>query len=69
MVNVQRPPKELIDVYAGEGELVENDLEEERMLFANLLGPMANLSKGDLLKRNLIRHDSKKIGAGVNENC
>ncbi len=61
LINVQRPPKELIDVYAGEGELVENDLEEERMLFANLLGPMANLSKGDLLKRNLIRHDSKKL--------
>ena len=61
LVNEQRPPQELIAVYAGEGELVENDMDDERVLLANLLGPMAHLSKGDILKRNLIRHDSKKL--------
>lgn len=61
LINVQNPPKELIDVYAEEGELVENDLEGERVIQADLLGRVAEEHKRDLLKRNLIRHDSRKL--------
>jgi uncharacterized cofD-like protein len=61
LLNVQKPPKELIDVYSDEGDLVENDMEDERLIFADLLGRVAQEPKKDLLKRNLIRHDSKKL--------
>lgn len=61
LINHQKPPKELIDVYSEEGELVENDLFEERVISADLLGRLAEEKKRDFLKRNLIRHDSKKI--------
>ena len=61
LVNVQKPTKVLIDVYAKEGDLVENDLEDERMIFADMLGGLRNAPKHDLMKRSLIRHDSKKL--------
>lgn len=61
LINVEKPPKELIDVYAGEGDLVENDLSDERILQAHMLGSVAYAAKKDLLKRNLIRHDSRKL--------
>lgn len=61
LINVEKPPKELIDVYANEGELVENDLKDDRILEAHMLGAVAQSMKKDLLKRNLIRHDSKKL--------
>ena len=63
LINVQKPPKELIDVYAGEGELVENDLEGDRLICADLLGRLADEPKKDLIRRNLIRHDSKKLAS------
>lgn len=59
--NVQEPPPELIEFYAGEGELVENDLKDSRVIGAELLGQVALEAKKDLIKRNLIRHDSKKL--------
>lgn len=61
LVNSQKPPKELIEVYAREGELVENDLHEQRTVCVPLLGEPKELSQHDLLTRNLIRHDSKKL--------
>lgn len=61
LINIQKPPSELIEYYSAEGELVENDLEESRVVKAHLLGPLAEEKKKDLLKRNLIRHDSKKL--------
>jgi uncharacterized cofD-like protein len=61
LINVQKPAEELIEFYAEEGELVENDLDDERLIFADLLGRVAQERKRDLLKRNLIRHDSKKL--------
>lgn len=61
LLNVQKPPNELIEVYANEGELVENDLQDSRVVFSELLGALAGEAKKDLLKRNLIRHDSKKL--------
>jgi uncharacterized cofD-like protein len=61
LINVQKPPKELIESYAEEGDLVENDLDDSRVIFADLLGRLATTPKKDLLKRNLIRHDSEKL--------
>jgi len=61
LINVQKPAEELIEVYAEEGELVENDIDDERMIHADLLGRLGEGPKKDLIKRNLIRHDSKKL--------
>lgn len=61
LVNVQSPPEELLDVYAEEGTLVENDLDDERVITAFLLGTVGEGVKADLLKRNLIRHDPDKL--------
>lgn len=61
LLNVQKPPKHLIEVYANEGDLVENDLEDSRVVGAELLGSLAEENKKDFMKRNLIRHDSKKL--------
>lgn len=61
LVNSQKPPQELIEVYAEEGELVEIDLKEERVISAPFLGELRRGAKKDLLKRSLIRHDSKKL--------
>lgn len=63
IVNDQKPPQELIDLYAKEGDLVENDLKDERIRAASLLGEVKLGSKKDLMKRNLIRHDSKKLAS------
>lgn len=61
LVNNQKPPQELIEVYAEEGDLVENDLKDDRIQAAKLLGELKEGRKSDLIKRNLIRHDSKKL--------
>ncbi|MBS0616231.1 MAG: YvcK family protein [Verrucomicrobia bacterium] len=61
VVNDQKPPKELIDLYAEEGDLVENDLDDGRARFVSLLGEMKVGNKKDLIRRSLIRHDSKKL--------
>ena len=61
LVNDQKPLQELIEVYAEEGDLVENDLIDERIIAAPLLGDPRESFKKDILKRNLIRHDSKKL--------
>lgn len=61
LVNTAKPSKALIEMYSSEGEIVENDLNESRVILADLLGPVAERSKGDLVVRNLIRHDSEKL--------
>ncbi|MBM3196927.1 MAG: YvcK family protein [Chlamydiae bacterium] len=61
VVNSQTPPKELIDRYAEEGDLVECDLFDGRVIQTPLLGPIDKANKRDLLKRNLIRHDSDRL--------
>ncbi len=62
LVNNQMPVKQLIDLYAEEGKLIENDLEgDERVILAPLLGELKENYKVDLIKRSLIRHDSKKL--------
>jgi uncharacterized cofD-like protein len=61
--NCGTPPQELIAAYAQEGELVVNDLQNDpRVISADLLSnSMKSSQKGDILKRNLIRHDPAKL--------
>jgi len=61
LVNTQKPSQELIEVYAEEGEIVENDLDDERVRFAPFLGELKEEPRKDMIKRNLIRHDPKKL--------
>lgn len=62
LVNNQAPPQHLIEVYSEEGDLVENDLKESRVVLASLLGELKELPTKDFLKqRSLIRHDPKKL--------
>lgn len=61
LVNNQPPPQELIEVYSDEGQIVENDLKDDRVIASPLLGGPKEIPKKDLLKRSLIRHDSKKL--------
>ena len=61
LVNSQKPPQELIEVYAEEGELVENDVPGDRVIYTPLLGEPKEAPKKDLIKRSLIRHDSNKL--------
>lgn len=62
IVNNQKPAEQLIERYAEEGKLIENDLyEDDRVIAASLLGELRESHKIDLIKRSLIRHDSKKL--------
>ncbi len=61
LVNNQMPTQELIEIYAEEGELIENDMNDMRVISASLLGQMDRAVKHDLIKRSLIRHDSKQL--------
>ena len=63
IVNNSEPPKELIEDYSEEGEMVKNDLRSDsRVVEASLLSnDLKEVQKGDTLKRNLIRHDSQKL--------
>ncbi len=63
LMNRQKPPQELIALYSAEGDLVENDMDDRRIVSADLLGKPKEGMKIDLLKRNLIRHDSKNLAA------
>lgn len=65
LVNNQKPPESLIQVYSEEGELVENDLREDRVVLAPLLGKLNEPNANDLIKRNLIRHDSSKLAQEI----
>ena len=38
LMNRQKPPQEVIQLYSTEGELVESDMDDSRIIFANLLG-------------------------------
>lgn len=61
LVNNKKPSDELIEFYSTQGELVENDMKDKRVILADLLGPIAHQNKEDLFSRNLIRHDSTKL--------
>ena len=62
LINNQSPPEDLIQIYSEEGDLIENDLlDDPRVIQANLLGSLKDAPVKDLIKRNLIRHDSHKL--------
>lgn len=62
LVNSQMPDAALIERYAEEGELVTNDLKDDRVISAPLLGDLSESRSGDtLIKRSLIRHHSKQV--------
>ncbi len=61
LANSSRPAAELLQAYAEEGEFVENDLKESRVVLSDFLGSLGKNRKSDLMKRNLIRHDSDKL--------
>jgi uncharacterized cofD-like protein len=61
LVNNEKPPQELIKMYADEGDLVENDIIDSRVIEAPFLAGLEKPSKRDLLKRNLIRHDPHRL--------
>lgn len=65
LFNNQKPSAELIEIYAQEGELVENDLKDPRLMSVGLLGKITMKSKRDVAQRSLIRHDSKKLAQAL----
>lgn len=66
LVNNSPPSEDLIKNYSEEGDLVENDIfDDDRVITSDLLGPIATAAKKDLITRNLIRHDSKKLAKEI----
>jgi len=67
LVNSERPDDEQMQSYSSEGDFVENDLKETDFLVVEqeLLGKGASPQKGDLMVRNLIRHDMDKLAASI----
>ena len=66
IVNSEKPPKELIQRYAQEGELVQNDVTQARVIATPLLDEgIKEMQSGDLLRRNLIRHHSEKLAQAL----
>ncbi|MBS3165746.1 YvcK family protein [Candidatus Woesearchaeota archaeon] len=69
LINNKMPPKELIDLYLQEGNLVENDLlNDPRIILVDLLDHnKSDHKESDVLSkhRSLIRHDSNKIAQEV----
>jgi uncharacterized cofD-like protein len=69
LVNNAHPPNDLIRKYAEEGDLVKNDLiKDTRIRQLDLLSSeLKEVQKGDLLQRNLIRHDPKKLANAIKQ--
>ncbi len=65
LINNGLPANALVQAYANEASLVTNDLIEDNHVIATdlLSDELKEVQNGDLLKRNLIRHDHKKIAA------
>lgn len=63
LMNSQKPSDDLIEIYREEGELVQLSNEiKSNVIRAPLLGEVEKEDANDfLIKRNLIRHDSKKL--------
>lgn len=57
------------DTYSNDAEYVINDLNDDRIISANLVGPKKVMQKGDLIPRNNFVHDSKKIGEIIYNEC
>ncbi len=66
IVNNESPDPERMSFYKAEGDLVVNDLlGHPGVIDRKLLGKGALPKKGDLIKRNLIRHDMDKLAVEI----
>ncbi len=67
LVNNEVPDEELMKVYSKEGDLVVNDLHDTKALVVEqkLIGKSGEPQKGDLMNRNLIRHDMDKLAVEI----
>jgi uncharacterized cofD-like protein len=66
LVNSSMPSSELIEIYARESEVVENNISDPRVIAADLLdNRKSEYGKSDILALNraLIRHDSQKLAS------
>ena len=63
LINKGLPASILVQAYAKEASLVQNDLiNDAHVIAADLLSDqLKEVQNGDLMKRNLIRHDHKKL--------
>ena len=64
LVNNRHPPNELLEIYQQEAVLVENDLNDGRVIGSDLLGDaQTNYAQSDVLARHraFIRHDPDKL--------
>ena len=69
LINNAQPAKELVDTYSKEGGLVENDvIDDSRIIATSLISSeLKEVQPGDLIQRNLIRHDPKRIANVIME--
>ena len=66
LMNNSKPSGELLKLYQEEGELVTNDLDDERVVEAPLLSnELKEVDSSDLMQRNLIRHDPKILAQEI----
>lgn len=61
LVNTEKPPEALMKLYEKEGDLVENDLRDSRVVATNLLGEVQQKNPSDMMQRNLIRHSTANL--------
>jgi uncharacterized cofD-like protein len=62
IVNDKEPPSHLIETYSKEGTLVHNDItQDSRIIVAGILSDSIKDVKGEMMQKNLIRHDSEKL--------
>ena len=66
LVNSEIPGSDMMTTYKDEGDFVYNDLRgQENVLERKLLGKGAAPRAGDIMERNLIRHDMDKLGREI----
>lgn len=66
LVNNELPASNLINSYKEENDLVKNDLHDHYAVVDRaLLGESALAQAGDIMERNLIRHDMDKLGREI----
>lgn len=69
LVNSEAPSLEQVEQYKKEERgdvLIADDLRDERIIRAPLLShQIFENSKGDVMKRSFIRHDSEKLAAEI----
>lgn len=65
LYNTENPPIELLEKYAFEGDLIQYEEgivgKEKYIPIKAFSSELKKIQKGDLLKRNLIRHDIEKL--------